>query len=62
MKRDLTTKPTTPAWELVDDMPRHRMLTAVELERLQGFTAPIQFTSESPPCAHFAKPQKPRLA
>ena len=61
MKRDLITKPSSPTWELVDADQSIRMLTPAELARLQGFTQP-EYTTESPPCAHFATPQKPRLA
>ena len=54
-------------WELVDEFPSFgptpplRMLSSSELASLQGFTPPV-FTTETPPCAHFATPQKPRLA
>jgi len=60
MKRDLITKPVAPIWELVEEVLPTRMFTSAELERLQCF-GPLEYTRESPPCAHFANPQKPRL-
>ena len=61
MKRDLITKPSGSTWELLDEDRSIRLLTPAELARLQCFTPP-EFTTESPTCAHFATPQKPRLA
>ncbi len=61
MKRDLITLPTAPAWELVDEALPLQKLTAADLEKMQGFTLPY-FTTESPPCAHFARTHKPRIA
>lgn len=62
MKRDLIVTPTAPVWELVPDVQPLRMLTAAELARMQSFPAPPHMTTESPPCAHFAIPQKSRIA
>lgn len=61
MKHSLITQSPGLTWEFVDEDRSIRLLTPAELARLQGFTPP-EYTTESPPCAHFATPQKPRLA